>query len=117
MSIGRRLASAGMALALGGCALLLPHVSSTVAPEPGADSPQLRLTCHASSSGSCHFRYRDVATGVRTEFAVEAGRYLVVSDIPGPAKLCIWTAPVSGFCFMGERDVGPRGLFTVTVKS
>ena len=116
MNAWRCLASLSLASVLAGCALLSHHIDSTVAPESGADTPQLRLTCGASSTGHCYFRYRDAVTGVRTEFVVDAGQYRVVPDISAPAKLCIWTSSVSGACFIGEHDVGPRGLFTVTLK-
>jgi len=109
-----RLASGAAVLLLGGCALLNHHITTTVSPVVGSDAPQLRLDCSASSTGRCYFRYRDAATGALTEYVVEAGRNVLVPDIPGPAKLCIWTSPVSGSCFLREHDVRPRGLLTMT---
>ena len=110
------LALAGVVLSLGGCASFLHRISTTVAPVPNSDPGQLRLSCHDSASGRCYFRYVDVATGTQTEHVVPVGQDLLVPDIAGPARLCVSTSSVTGRCWAIEQDVGPRGLYSLTIK-
>lgn len=112
----RSIVAVGALLGLASCAYLLNQISTTVAPVVGAAAPQLKLTCHDSSSGRCYFRYVDVATKAKTEHSVAVGASEVVPDIAAPATLCIWISPVEGACPVKDSVVGPKGSVSFSIR-